>query len=63
MFQAIEANPASSTRTVSGEHGISVSSVLYYLHNLGKIVYALRYQNIAKLLIHPSIIGIMLNHF
>ena len=38
VFQAIEANPKSSTRKVSGELGISQSSVVRRLHDLGKSI-------------------------
>ena len=36
VLQAIEANPVSSTQRVSGELDISQSSVICYLHDLGK---------------------------
>ena len=36
VLQTIEADPASSTQNVSGELGISQSSVIRHLHDLGK---------------------------
>ena len=56
MVQAIDANPASSIRRVSGELDFSQSNI----HNLGKkhpelLKWTSRYQNIAKLLINSSI--------
>ena len=38
VLQVMKANLASSTQRVSGELGISLSSVVCHLHDLGKII-------------------------
>ena len=60
VVQAKEAIPVSSTWRVSGKLGTSQSSVVCHLHDLGKnhpklSNCATYYQNIAKLLIQPSV--------
>ena len=56
---AIKANPTSYTWRVSVELGISQSSVVRHLHNLGKSIWSCDscYQNIAKLLTPPRVLG------
>ena len=56
MLFALEENSVSNTGRVSGELGISQSSVVYYCHDFGKRNQSCQivssYQNIAKLLTH-----------
>ena len=42
MFQAVDANPTSSTRRVSGELGIFQSNVVHHLHNIDKSIWSPR---------------------
>ena len=59
VLQAKEANPVSNTRKISGELVISQTSVVHYLHEINMkhqepLNCASCYQNIEKLLTHPS---------
>ena len=49
VLETIEANPACSTRRVSGEFGIALSSVILSLHDVDKSI-----KNIRKLLTRSS---------
>ena len=52
VFQAKEVNPVSSTWRVSGEFGISHSSVVHHLHDLGKSIWS------CQILLHVTIVSL-----
>ena len=65
-LQVKETNPASSTWGVSGEIGISQSSVIHHFHNFGKSIKscqncASRHENIAKLLTQSCIFNLLIS--